>query len=367
MSKFGFTIEVWQMTAVTNPKIQTNELFIQFADQRFASIRNFSHLNQIIDALNNEKQTTVYFNFLNFDFHTYKIFHQLAILNCYTILFYIASLPVPFFSSISFRNKLVLICNKVHRFRLKHIKQIFLKVFTRLFFEVAKPKLFVVGGSMAYAQAKNINSDGADVLEAHALDYDVYLALRDLEPLQDFPEGYSVFLESDFCFSPDYKTLDFNPVTTPDRYFPYICNFLRHIENERQTKIIICLHPKTYIDLHQYFPGFVLVKGSSAQLIQNAKLVIATYTTAINFAVLFRKPLILVSTDDIDVRYGAYIQATANCLGTKVYNLHSFDVKLDYVVSGVDWHYQDYIHKYIKSNSDDRYLWEIVADFLRNL
>ena len=57
------------------------------------------------------------------------------------------------------------------------------------------------------------------------------------------------------------------------------------------------------IQFLRVFGGRELLQGETARLVNDSSLVIAHYSYAVNFAVLYRKPLIFLTTDELKASF----------------------------------------------------------------
>ena len=227
-----------------------------------------------------------------------------------------------------------------------------------------KPGLIVASGEKSVPSAVR----GQEILLAHNLDYDIYLRLR--TSVDASSAGYGVFLDQNVCFHPDYAYENAPFYATSERYFPAICSGLKTISAVLAAPIKVAAHPRLsrqrkYVD---YFEGIPVEFGNTAELIGNCAFVICHFTTAMQFAVLFRKPVIFVTTDElISSAAEKYIEGFASSVGKSVINLNG-------ELGSVDWHkqldidskkYDEYRKKYIKTDgSPDIQHWDIVIDCL---
>jgi hypothetical protein len=132
----------------------------------------------------------------------------------------------------------------------------------------------------------------------------------------------------------------------------------------------IAAHPRLS-SLEKYtdrFEGIPVEYGKTAELISKSSFVVCHYTTAVQFAVLFNKPVIFVTTDELNSSAASkYIKNFAASLGKPVINL-------DGNLSDLDWpmelnidskKYMEYRRRYIKTDgSPEAPHWEIVIDRL---
>jgi hypothetical protein len=128
-------------------------------------------------------------------------------------------------------------------------------------------------------------------------------------------------------------------------------------------------HPRAAYDRRGsgFFADFTVEFGNTAQLIRNCCAVVCHDSTAIQFAVLFGKPMIFVTTDQLERAYeGRSIAAVAAQFGKAPINLDRPDL------GAVDWTaelrvdaelYSKYRNRYIKmAGSPDKLLWDIVIE-----
>lgn len=231
---------------------------------------------------------------------------------------------------------------------------------------LAAPGLVVVAGHSSLGST----DPGGPVIPAHNFDYDIYLRLAHAGngPVP----GYAVFVDQDYCFHPEFTCKESSTIITPARYFPTVCNGLRTISAALGIPVRIAAHPRaTYQQrARNYFDGFEVEYGRTAELIRDASAVVCHDSTAIQFAVLFGKPLIFVTTDELTRTYeGRSITKVAGELGKSPINL-------DGELSHIDWRaqltvdtgkYTRYRTQYIKSDgSPEIPVWDIVIDRIEN-
>jgi hypothetical protein len=111
---------------------------------------------------------------------------------------------------------------------------------------------------------------------------------------------------------------------TSDVWYPALINFMNKLENRFNCKIIIAAHPKTKHERYpSYFGGREVVHQRALELVKNAEFVITRKSTAISYAVEFKKPCIFIYSDQLlqDSRYMEDIYGTANALGCVPINI----------------------------------------------
>ncbi len=227
-----------------------------------------------------------------------------------------------------------------------------------------RPDLVVVTGRESFPQAER----GRKMLKAHSLDYDIYLNLK--REAGTSVNNYGVFIDQNYCFHSDFICGDRQFFVTPDKYFPAVCNCLGKISAALNVEVRIAAHPRaSYRDRAvEYFKDYPIEYGRTAMLIRDCQFVVCHDSTAIQLAVLFGKPAIFVTTDELAPVYeGRCIEKAAFELGKTVINL-------DRGLEGVDWQgeirvdagkYAEYRNKYIKADgSPEMPFWEIVIEHI---
>ena len=230
-----------------------------------------------------------------------------------------------------------------------------------------KPRVIVVSGE------KSIPDDvgSAKLICAHNLDYDLFLDLRGVtDSVELIEKPYAVFLDQDVCFHSDLLFSFEKGSVKPEDYFPRLCSVLRDISDSLGYSICVAGHPRSarkqkHMD---YFDGIRVEYGVTAELIKNSAVVVCHNSTAIQLAVLFKKPLIFLMEEQlIQLGIGNHIPVMAKELGKSVINIDSDTSKIDWVseVKINNEKYAEYKRKYIKmDNTPKKLSWDIVIDYL---
>lgn len=201
----------------------------------------------------------------------------------------------------------------------------------------------------------------------HSMDYDQYLAIKDLEE-RVVEERYAVLIDDYLPYHPDVAMEGI--VIDPDTYYDQMVSFLRSIEKKYGFKVVIAIHPRSDEDLcRKSYPGFEIYKFKTAQLVKDAELVISHFSTALDFAAVFYKPVIVCTTDRLLEIYewNNCGHKYADYFGTKLLNVSSPD---SYVLSdklSVDKDkYNYFVEHYMKGdrNAPDKRLGEMMYDDL---
>jgi hypothetical protein len=151
--------------------------------------------------------------------------------------------------------------------------------------------------------------------------------------------------------------------------------FFNHVERETGLPVIIAAHPRSeHLKLEELERLYrkKVIRGQTPQLVRDCSLVIAHMSTAINFAILFQKPILFVTTDKLErmvsgkFKPGIYIATVARALNQTPVNADhpaSFDTVPIFSIDKKAYH--DYRQAYIKMDgTPDKPFWEIVSSFI---
>ena len=225
--------------------------------------------------------------------------------------------------------------------------------------------LWIAGGTRSVAAGASYpRSRLTRTIWAHALDYDSYLAAG--APLAH-SDGTIVFLDSYLPHHPDYAGEDLPPLDAV-RYYASLRRLFDDIEDHLELRVLIAAHPRAEYSDETLFGGRPIIKDRTADLVRKSALVLAHWSTAISHAVLYEKPIVLLTANAFQGRQESrFIVAMADWLGSR-------PVNIDEPVS-VDWSeqlsvnrkaYRAYRAAFIKKEgSPELPFWQIVADAIR--
>ena len=226
------------------------------------------------------------------------------------------------------------------------------------------PDYVVVGGIKPEQLIKSVTSKS---IRAHNWDFD--FILNDEKP-EDLSDNHVLFLDEDACYHSDYITLGISPFASPKNYFPTMNRGLNKIATAFNSNVIVAAHPRSDYKNRPDTFQFPILKGCTYDLIKNAKLLVSHGSTSLQLAVLFRKPILLVTTDEIENSWGSGICAAFGLeLEKSLINFDHLTTSPDLLSCSVvdDKLYDAYIENYIKQNNTPmKSVWEIVADELEN-
>ena len=307
-----------------------------------------------------------FFNFLGYDLKTYFLLKSLTGLGVRIATVAINSLP-PFEGedgrSLIGRGKLLL---ADIRYRLRYLTPY--KCLNYAFRLAPLPlnsnrlsDFFFVDGRNAMRKGHPTVGPQTKVLGVHTFDYDLYLKNRENGSSE---KNTAVFLDEYFPFHPDHVLAECEPCVTADRYYPALNRFFDHLEAALNLEVVVAAHPRSDYGNQDYFGDRKVIKGRTVELVRDCRLVILSCSTAINFAVLFRKPTIFITTDQVDIDYAPMITGMAERLGSPILNIErSVQFDANGVFNIDHGKYDEYRRDFIKMDgTPDSYFWDAVAD-----
>jgi hypothetical protein len=154
---------------------------------------------------------------------------------------------------------------------------------------------FVLSGTDCEFRPHSWSKDARLIIPSHAYDYVVW---KESSPFA-YSKPYIVFLDQAKADHPDFmKLLGANPFTR-ESYYPHIEKFLCHLSATFGMPVLVALHPRSSdAGCPRSYQGFQTYRGRTASLVKGSSLVVSHDSTAISFAVLGRKPLILADFDE---------------------------------------------------------------------
>jgi len=227
-----------------------------------------------------------------------------------------------------------------------------------------RPPDFAIFGGERSRRVRPPLTPKTEALWAHSLDYDVFLAEK------DGPRGdgrTAVFLDEWVPFHPDYVRLGVAPYSPPERYYPALNAFFDRLEKANGLSVVVAAHPRARYEDAGVFGGRRIEHGRTAALLREARCVIAHASTSIGLAVLFGKPVLFTTTDDLRASpEGPIIDHMAATLGKTPLDLDHPGEPDWGAQLGVDAAaYAAYRELYLKKDgTPEKPLWEIVADRL---
>lgn len=239
------------------------------------------------------------------------------------------------------------------------------------------PSYIIAGGkySINFSLTFDFKFKSPKIIWTHALDYDIYLeSKKNICKSDEFPKSFIVFLDQYFPFHTDYYIMTDSILINPETYYSKICSFFDYLENKFQIPVVIAAHPRAEYEKHpNYYKGRRVVKNKTNDLVKRSEFIVAHSSTAINFPVIYIKPVIFIKTNELEECYyiGPDIEAMSKCFNKIPINIDNIDFNMINFTTELtvdDKIYEQYKENYIKrSLSVNKLSWEIVIDAINEI
>jgi hypothetical protein len=210
---------------------------------------------------------------------------------------------------------------------------------------------FVVGGTEPRANPPAWLGRASTIVPACAYDFVLW------QSAQPFAYGqpYAVFLDQAYPEHTDSVILQVGNPLESEVYYPEIEDFLEAASETLRMPVLVALHPRAArtdrATPYRRLPSFA---GRTASLVKGASVVIAHDSAAISFAILGRKPLLLVKLDQVERSRWLcrnLIDELARVLGAPIVRVESRNLPALDTLSVDEPKYASYEARYIRHPS----------------
>lgn len=356
-----FYVEVWDLTFIINSQLRDQDYSKVF--YYFDGLTVFYEKQKVINKLLGLTKKEFVFNFLGYNYSSFAIYEALSMTKVdYAVLM---ANVLPSFNRKVISGNIFDKCKRLYPFKMdKFLNPIINKVPSQ-WLGIKPASLALVGGSRSLLRNRIIDRE-TELLFCHAFDYDLYL--KEFQtPCKERP--IAVFLDQCVPFPGDKIFTGIKACISADKYYLLLNNFFQLVEKKMRIKIVVAVHPRSPKEsILKYFKGYECVSGQTISLVKNSRFILAHDSTSLNFANLFYKPVIFLTSYDLDTTLrGRCTREMAMWFGKKPIFIDS-NVDIDWEgESRVDKAVYDcYRRCYIKrEDSDALPFWQIVANRLK--
>jgi hypothetical protein len=354
----GISVEYWDCSPIFYGKMEfadslEKDFVIRIGDYR--DLESRLRLNRHPD--------TVYIMLIVYEFKTFKVYRLLTRYGCK--LYFIRWAVFPH------KNRMVAKLTKLPSHPIKVLGRVCDKIFTDITKRIGSvrpfEKVFYAGSA-----ARPGGRESLCGVPMNMCDYDNFITLKDAGGERP-GSNHAVFLDVNLPFHPDLLLVNSEGVD-PENYFNALNRFFDLIEKKYETAVVIAAHPSSKYE-EKRFGGRKILKHVTPALVRDARLVISHHSASINFAVLNRKPIVLIYTSEMERLYGdsamTIIRGTAEFLNATIYNIDTIVSEGQITLRDADEkRYEDYKYTFLTSRetedvfSRDIFLREIAGQSL---
>ncbi len=209
-----------------------------------------------------------------------------------------------------------------------------------------KPNFIIANSLYDYNYRKKNKNKITKILKGNSFDYSNYITYRSNKFNYKFKKNFSVFIDSSGPRGIDEHAFQSNIKThSPEKWFPSANRFFDFLEKNFQTRIKICPHPKRRTSKYSKdFHGRENIQNNLLHMVKNSKIVVSKGSTGLIYAVVFRKPILLIYSNEM-LRHKSYMRN----------NVNSFSKDLNLSPINIDENYnKDFIEKRLTINEKAR-------------
>lgn len=345
--RYGFIVEIWDITPLTNPK-----LFISSNDRVYENHIIFYSYSKIVKRLRKLNLLDLIITFFSFSYKHHRILRAITKFKLRYCVPRLGVVPAPIYNNNFIRMINVLKNNSLLELLLNNIYKRILRKISR----IKSPNIYLLSGEKSFDLCLS-NGEGVHTryIWGAALDYSHYLKNRATS------NQHIVFLDEYEPFHPDFKIFKCKPLSPFPYYHELNSTFLR-FEEKFQIPVVVAAHPRSEYEKHpKYFEERRVVRGQTVDLIRNAKLVLAHTSTAIQMAILYKKPIILLTSNEMNQTYKKNIfpAYTSRELCLPIINMSNGSFVIPNIDTISDKGYEEYICNYVKTkNAPGQSAWE---------
>jgi len=181
---------------------------------------------------------------------------------------------------------------------------------------------------------------------------------------------FILFIDDCLVGAHDWALLSVPPPVSENGYYPPLCKCFERIEKEYGMPIVVAGHPNSESDdsYSEKMGGRKVVYGNTAALAIAANVVLIHASTATSFAVLARKPIISLTSRELDrSSYGPWIRAMSSALGSPLVIMDKPDSRRIRVPRPVvdEKKYRAYEYSYLRSErSTETEPWGALIEYI---
>jgi hypothetical protein len=367
----GVEVSVFDLTPFQHPKVEKD--FINRKNKRHTKKINFFYISSIKDfwkALTRMPQSRPWFaiDFMGSEISSSLLRIFLRSVKVSRIVLSAGCLPetttkIFYKNQNSFKN----ICKLLFK------KRFFERILNYLVKTFVPPQAEFT--SSGFISATSQKQKPTKIFHIPSFDYDLYLKQQKRKTKRFLKGKYAVFLDEDMCFHPDFLYEKKKSPHFAENYFPLIKSLFENVEKKYKIRMVVAEHPRANYSKEQqikYFGKRLVLQNKTNSLIKDCCLVLCHCSTAVSFATLYKKPIIFVTTCQLErSRYGEIISNFAHQLGSCKIKMEKnlSAINLPNIIRVNQKKYDNYVRNYIcpSADCDGKPLWQIVNESMKDL
>ncbi len=224
------------------------------------------------------------------------------------------------------------------------------------------------------AGSKYIPEKNKKIIAANSFDYASYLNYNNVGNESELYKDCIVFVDTGSpLFDTDSLLMRNTHPLTVSKWYPSIREYFDNLERLTSLEIVIAAHPKHKYNnkTNKIFGNRRIIHGKTQEIIRNSKMVLIRNSTAVSFAVIYNKPIIIMYSDELlkdDNTFYKDIKFWSEELFCPFINIDhpSFPNKYEQFPRINKKAYTEYKLKYLTSRVDNKTNCEVIMDEIVN-
>ena len=291
VNKIG-SLTVIDLTSLIYPKVFKKNKKIEKVGLKKIQIYNMDDLKKFFLKLDRYDFIISIIGELNQD--NFFIYSKLKLVKTKLIIFALNTFP-----SISSKEKKAPIKRILNKFTRERsisgiTKKIIFIIRSRLFFwNIVKADYIIICGNEVTKIFNLLVNRDTKVVPSCSYDY---ILSRKID-IKKIESPYFLFLDENLIQHTDFISRN-EKVEIEELYYYELKRFFKYLNKKFKMKIVIAAHPRSNIYYTKNkFSEFEVYKNDTANLVKYCKACITSASTSSNFAVIFKKPIIFITTN----------------------------------------------------------------------
>lgn len=367
LKKNGFHVGVWDISRYILR--DAAEKVAAAGEPSWEPVSYYATEEEILAALSRVDRHALLIMLVDYNLDTLSLYRAISRNDLRFAVLYLNAFPAPL-ESYSFltrvKNFLASLPSADKRQALRTLWNELLRAWYPLF-GVRPASVCILGGTKALDFRNKPISSRTVKVWLHSLDYDNYLVEKSRPSRLNRQQW--VYIETYSRSDPDQFFCPHDRAFRPDdAFFEQLRDTFTSLEETFGVRIVVVEHPKKLHDDTLSYGGRQCFRGNTAEVIRSSAAVLSHDSTAINYAVLFEKPLLFLTSRAIAATdNGRKVEALAHIFGKEPLFIDEDRITVPDSAIAVDVDlYQRYITEYITKNREELPAWEIFSRFLKD-
>jgi len=364
-------VEIWDITSLLEKK--DYEKLIKPYDQiKTDYVKQIDNIQEIEDRLKDLNHKVLVSVHLVYNLQSFKVFRLLSKYKKNFILYGISS---PGFLFYRYEDKNFFY--KIRYFR-KYLNFNFLyNYFINFILRNVNPRIFgincatylIVGGAIYLKKKNNLVDKTTKIIWTHQKNYDLFLKNKN-NNYEKAGKKYIAFIDQAVPFH--NELISMNIKMNAEEYYSSLENFFVLIKEKYNMEVKICAHPRDPDKISKYIKKFVVEKDKTIENIKNCSFVICHDSIAINFAVMYEKPILFIYNNVLEnvknFDHLNFIKRYAKLFKKKPINIDkigNLDINRELKIDKKC--YDEYFKNYIKFKGENKFQCETIKDLVYSL